>query len=73
MPVDFAIEILTCWKEFERLLANSGDPQIQTLASLAREKRRDAIKSAECVANSPVAQQHAKERGQPLKPVFAFD
>lgn len=73
MPVDFAHEILRLWKEFEGMLAKSSIPQIQELANLAREKRQEAIKGAECIVNSPVAQQHATERSQLLKPVFVFD
>jgi len=73
MPVDFAHEILKLWKEFEGMLAKSSVPQIQELARLAREKREEAIKGAECVVDSRVAQQHAKERGQLLKAVFVFD
>jgi len=73
MPVDFAREILKLWAEFERMLAKSGVPEIRELMKLAREKRQEAIKGAECVVHSAVAKQHAKEKGKMLKPVFVFD
>ena len=73
MPVDFAHEILELWKEFERMLAKSSVPQVQELMKLARAKRQEAVKGAESVIDSCVAQQHAKQKGQLLKPVFVFD
>jgi hypothetical protein len=73
MPVDFAHEILKLWKEFEERLGGSSDAGDQKLQELGREKRKEAIRGANCVVNSTVAQQHAKERGQQLKPVFVFE
>jgi hypothetical protein len=73
MPVDSAHEILKLWKEFEGMLAKSSVPQIQELARLAREKRKEAIDGAECVVNSTVALDHAEEKGMRLKPVFVFE
>jgi hypothetical protein len=73
MPVDFAHEILRLWKEFEELLFQSSVPEHQELAKLARDKRQEAIKVAECVVNAPTAQQHATDKSQLLKPVFVFN
>lgn len=72
MPVYFAQEILRLWKEFEAELSKSGNPEDQKLGQLARDKRKEAIDKALCVVNSAVAQQHAKEKRQILKPVFVF-
>jgi hypothetical protein len=69
MPVDFACEILKLWEEFEGRLGKAGDQRLQ---ELARVKRKEAIEKAQCVVNSTVAQQHAGERYQLLKPVFVF-
>ena len=71
MPVDFAREILRLWKEFELMLGKSSDPHAQGLGQLARDKQEEAIKSAECVVNSTVAQRSAGDKHQLLKPVFA--
>jgi len=70
MPVDFANEVLRLWKEFEDKLCSSSDPESQKLGAFARGKREKAIKNAECVVNSKVAQKHATERHQTLKPIF---
>jgi hypothetical protein len=73
MPVYFAQEILRLWEEFEGDLVKSGSPEGLKLQKLAREKRKEAIEGAECVVRATVALQHAKERGQTLKPVFVFN
>lgn len=73
MPVDFALEILKLWKEFEEGLGRSSETGDQELRELARQKRKEAIRGADCVLNSTVAQQHAKEKGQQLNPVFVFE
>jgi hypothetical protein len=72
MPVDFAHEILKLWKEFEGRLGDSNDAGDQKLQELCRDKRKEAIEKAQCVVNSTVAQQLARERRQLLKPIFVF-
>jgi hypothetical protein len=72
MPVDFAREILKLWEEFEGELGKSNDSGDLNLQELAREKRKEAIEKAQCAVNSTIAQQHARERDQVLKPVFVF-
>ncbi len=69
MPVDFARETLKLWEEFEGRLGDRGDQKLQ---ELAREMRKEAIEKSQCVVNSSLAQQHARERGQLLKPIFVF-
>lgn len=70
MVVEFAREVLRLWEEFEEKLSASNDPENQKLGKLAREKREEAIRKAECVVNSPVAQLLARERNQSLAPIF---
>jgi hypothetical protein len=72
MPVYFANEILSLWKQFEQELGTSGKPEDKKLEQLARDKRKEAISNAVCVVNSEVAQRHAIERLQTLKPIFVF-
>lgn len=72
MPVDFAHEILRLWKEFESELDKTKTPANQELYDLARGKRNEAIQAAACVTKSCVAQQHAREKGQVLQPLFVF-
>jgi hypothetical protein len=72
MPIDFAREILKLWEEFEGRLGKSNERGDRELQKLAREKRKEAIEKAQCAVNSTVAQQHAGERHQLLKPVFVF-
>jgi hypothetical protein len=68
MPVEFANEVFRLWMEFERKL----EARDRELGELAREKRKQAIKSAECVEHSAVANQHAKDKHKVLRPVFVF-
>jgi len=72
MPVYFANEILRLWKQFEAELDKSGKAEDKKLEKLARDKRKEAIHNAVCVVNSKVAQRHAKESLQTLKPIFVF-
>jgi hypothetical protein len=72
MPVDFAREILRLWEEFESKLGESKEDGDKKLGELARDKRKEAIENAQCVVESAVAQQHAKNKGQILMPVFVF-
>jgi hypothetical protein len=72
MPVDFALEALRLWEEFEKKLGQMNTPGSRELQALARKKRRQAIEAAENVVNSRVAKQHALEKGQTLKPIFVF-
>ncbi len=72
MPVDFAHEVLTVWKEFEDALGKSSNAEDPQLQKLARNKRKEAIDGALCVVNSTVAQHHASCNAQTLKPVFVF-
>ena len=51
MPVDFANEVLRLWMEFEAKLETKGDKK---LGELARDKRKAAIESANCVVNCAV-------------------
>jgi hypothetical protein len=69
MPVDFAREVLRLWVEFEGKLKASKDAE---LGELARKMREQAIKSADCVVNSSVAQQQAENKHLRLQPVFVF-
>jgi hypothetical protein len=52
MPVYFANEILSLWKQFEQELGTSGKPEDKKLEQLARDKRKEAISNAVCVVNS---------------------
>jgi hypothetical protein len=70
MPVDFAIEILRLWEQFEEELFNSDIAEYKELGKLAREKKLEAINNAHCVVNSTIAQRHAQEKQIQLKPVF---
>lgn len=72
MPVYFAKEILRLWKQFEQELGKSSAAEDHKLQKLAREKRAEAIKNAEYVVGSEVAQQHANKKLQTLKPIFVF-
>jgi hypothetical protein len=72
MPVEFAQEILRLWKEFELELIKTKTPTNKILYDLAIERRKKAIQHAACVASSCVAQQHAKEMGRVLQPIFVF-
>jgi hypothetical protein len=72
MPVDFAREVLRLWEAFEARLSQSGNSDDQELKQLARSKRKEAIEGAERVANSAVAQMHARWKAQTLHPVFSF-
>lgn len=69
MPVEFAKESLRLWVEFEAGLEAKGD---RNLCELAREKRKAAIESADCVVNCAVAQHHAQIKHEKLKPIFVF-
>ncbi|MFZ0213621.1 MAG: hypothetical protein WBE20_08305 [Candidatus Acidiferrales bacterium] len=70
MPVEFANEILRLWQELEKQLGASSNQTDHQLRDLARSKREEAIENAKCVVNSCVAQQHSKEKGQMLTPIF---
>jgi hypothetical protein len=72
MPVYFANEILRLWEEFEGELDKRKNSDDQKLKELARQTRKEAIEGADRVVNSTVAQQHAKDKGQVLNPVFVF-
>jgi hypothetical protein len=63
MPVYFAKEVLK--------LDASADREKRELGQITRDRRMEAIRAAECVINSEVAQYHAKSRGQTLRPVFS--
>lgn len=72
MPVDFAREVLRLWEGFEARLSQSGNSDDQALKQLARSKRKEAIEGAERVANSDVAQMHARQKAQTLHPILSF-
>jgi hypothetical protein len=70
MPVDFAIEILRLWKEFEDKLGSSSDANDQELHVIAHDRRLKAIENAKCAVHSCVTEHFAKQKGVVLKPVF---
>jgi hypothetical protein len=70
MPVEFGHEILRLWRRFELALSATGDPNDKKFEELAVKKREEAIKAAATVIESQVAKQHAKEKGETLKPIF---
>lgn len=72
MPLDFALEILRLWEEFEKKLGDSSDAKDQELKVIARDNRKKAIEMASCVTRSSVAKDHAKSTPEILEPVFLF-
>jgi hypothetical protein len=70
MPIDFALEILRLWEEFEKKLGASSDAEDQELHLIARNQRKQAIEMAGSVARSGVAKQHAKAMPELLQPIF---
>jgi hypothetical protein len=70
MPADLGREILRLWQEFEGKLGGGADEELQ---KLARPKRKEVIDMAACAIRSEAAPEHAKVKGQRLKPEFAFD
>jgi hypothetical protein len=73
MPVDFALEILRLWKEFEQRLISGNGHGDKDLGELAKEKRRLAVAAADNVVKSDIAKRHATDKRQVLNPVFEFD
>jgi hypothetical protein len=72
MPVEFALEILKLWKDFEEELDKRNAEGDQKLKELALVKRKEAIEKAQCVANSAVARLYAELRRELLQPAFVF-